>query len=252
MRRSRGFTLIELLVVIAIIAILAAILFPVFAQAREKARQTTCQSNLNQIGKALMMYQQDYDEKMCAAERYYPGGVWHHTTQPYTKNQGVYRCPSFSPQAAAAGDFPVTYGMNYRLTQYHPGVLDDAQSLWYSSISVSMLRSPANTIWVVDQGMVLNPTAMPVHQEDPTKWQVAQGRWNPRGFTRMPQSPPDSGYLGCCYSSMDQTWGAWRPIPLHGGGTMALFCDGHVKWIKTDKIVNPQRGGPDCLYDNGP
>ncbi len=62
MQQRRGFTLIELLVVIAIIAILAAILFPVFAQAREKARQTTCTSNLKQIGTAFMMYVQDYDE----------------------------------------------------------------------------------------------------------------------------------------------------------------------------------------------
>jgi prepilin-type N-terminal cleavage/methylation domain-containing protein len=62
MRQRGGFTLIELLVVIAIIAILAAILFPVFAQAREKARQTTCVSNLKQIGTAFMMYVQDYDE----------------------------------------------------------------------------------------------------------------------------------------------------------------------------------------------
>jgi len=70
-RRSRGFTLIELLVVIAIIAILAAILFPVFAQAREKARQTSCLSNEKQIGTAVIMYAQDYDEGMPAWSSYY-------------------------------------------------------------------------------------------------------------------------------------------------------------------------------------
>jgi prepilin-type N-terminal cleavage/methylation domain-containing protein/prepilin-type processing-associated H-X9-DG protein len=90
MQRRRAFTLIELLVVIAIIAILAAILFPVFARAREKARQTTCISNLKQIGFALMAYAQDYDEHWPAADwwGYKPA------TAPYVKSNLVYRCPS--------------------------------------------------------------------------------------------------------------------------------------------------------------
>jgi len=125
---SRAFTLIELLVVIAIIAILAAILFPVFAQAREKARQTQCLSNYKQWGTAILMYVQDYDERMplafgsdstlgCANNLCYnfntpvppnwrpsaPVGSgryniatqqWANTVQPYIKNYGVYRCPS--------------------------------------------------------------------------------------------------------------------------------------------------------------
>ena len=86
----RGFTLIELLVVIAIIAILAAILFPVFARAREKARQAACQSNLRQIGLALKMYCQDYDETNARA--YFGGAVvirWHQAVQPYMKSTEV-------------------------------------------------------------------------------------------------------------------------------------------------------------------
>src|SRR6187200_480702 len=74
--RQRAFTLIELLVVIAIIAILAAILFPVFAQARDKARQASCLSNLKQIGAAVMMYGQDYDERMPATCNYGRGWTW--------------------------------------------------------------------------------------------------------------------------------------------------------------------------------
>jgi prepilin-type N-terminal cleavage/methylation domain-containing protein/prepilin-type processing-associated H-X9-DG protein len=113
----KGFTLIELLVVIAIIAILAAILFPVFAQARDKARQASCLSNEKQIGYALMMYKQDYDETWClvfsqpgiAIKGNWPNPpfstkyrqdeiLWYAWLYPYTKNLGMFNCPSESPK----------------------------------------------------------------------------------------------------------------------------------------------------------
>jgi prepilin-type N-terminal cleavage/methylation domain-containing protein len=110
-QRRRGFTLIELLVVIAIIAILAAILFPVFARAREQARRTACLSNMKQIGTALFMYAQDYDETLperygctastaaCSFEMEQVNGVgygrtWKSMLVPYIKNTDVYKCPS--------------------------------------------------------------------------------------------------------------------------------------------------------------
>ena len=96
----KGFTLIELLVVIAIIAILAAILFPVFAKAREKARQTSCLSNEKQIGTAIMMYVEDYDEMMPGFKHFLvPGNSntrgegWYDVMEPYTKNEQIGRCP---------------------------------------------------------------------------------------------------------------------------------------------------------------
>ncbi|HEX2999091.1 MAG TPA: DUF1559 domain-containing protein, partial [Armatimonadota bacterium] len=107
MRSRSGFTLIELLVVIAIIAILEAILFPVFARARENARKSTCQSNLKQLGTAFLMYTQDYDE--CWARQVWTAGgltdpvyqVWWRALDPYVKNTGVYQCPSLSNASAS-------------------------------------------------------------------------------------------------------------------------------------------------------
>lgn len=100
MRTRSGFTLIELLVVIAIIAILAAILFPVFAKAREKARQTSCLSNMKQIGLGLMMYVQDWDETMPGFKHRLYGGNsrgdgWYEGIEPYVENEQIGICPSY-------------------------------------------------------------------------------------------------------------------------------------------------------------
>ncbi len=126
MKTKKGFTLIELLVVIAIIAILAAILFPVFAKAREAARKTSCLSNMKQIGTGMMMYAQDYDEIMPSATfGNAPAGLWGTQTwndygwcyvfalmDPYTKNSGIYGCPSTqgSIVGPATNRIKVSYG----------------------------------------------------------------------------------------------------------------------------------------------
>jgi prepilin-type N-terminal cleavage/methylation domain-containing protein/prepilin-type processing-associated H-X9-DG protein len=122
----RGFTLIELLVVIAIIAILAAILFPVFARAREKARQASCQSNEKQMALAYLMYAQDYDEitpqHRCNkwpenAGAASPGACYFQALEPYTKNTQIFRCPSqMNAQRTTCVTFgPKDYGINLNI-----------------------------------------------------------------------------------------------------------------------------------------
>lgn len=142
MRKQHGFTLIELLVVIAIIAILAAILFPVFAKAREKARQSACQSNLKQLTLGILQYCQDYDEK-------FPGRVvwadypdytqgefrrWYKVIQPYLKNEQILKCPSRSSGT-------VNYGYNiYNRTGPPTGL----------GSSLAEVVSPASIVLVLD------------------------------------------------------------------------------------------------------
>jgi len=118
-RRRSGFTLIELLVVIAIIAILAAILFPVFAKAREKARQTSCLSNLKQLCLATLMYCQDYDSKMVRPDEDATlSRTWAVKLMPYVKNNGIFTCASdgHSPNGPANPDgvkYLCSFGYNY-------------------------------------------------------------------------------------------------------------------------------------------
>ena len=116
----RGFTLIELLVVIAIIAILAAILFPVFARAREKARQSSCLSNAKQIALALIQYAQDYDECYPSPYNWNPDvtvAYWTQAIQPYIKNTQVMRCPSRNASCGFHNCYP-HYGMACQVMQW--------------------------------------------------------------------------------------------------------------------------------------
>ncbi|WP_309712216.1 prepilin-type N-terminal cleavage/methylation domain-containing protein [Armatimonas sp.] len=188
--RVGAFTLIELLVVIAIIAILAAILFPVFAQARERARMISCLSNMRQIGVSFRMYGQDYDETyMPMRQGYNPatglafadgvneGFMWRNAVQPYLKNKGIMACPSNSSSTAGRGkigrlpagnsgnwndqaqgyaverdlQMPQGYGMN-AFTSSWIAVMDTGNASWanVNPLSDAAIQRPADTIAVVE------------------------------------------------------------------------------------------------------
>jgi prepilin-type N-terminal cleavage/methylation domain-containing protein/prepilin-type processing-associated H-X9-DG protein len=216
--RRRGFTLIELLVVIAIIAILAAILFPVFAQAREKARQALCLSNLKQIASAMHMYSQDFDERIPSLTVDAPGDPrsdgrqmgWPNLIQPYLKNEQVLYCPSYpiippynSFKTSVWSQYLIPYGYNNRVATY--GANTSGGRTW------GELERPAETILVADD------------QEA----RAGLGYYNL--FSRYANDR--------CWSYTDKNNPKWIETVgvLHGrhsGGANIAFCDGHVKWMR--------------------
>ena len=208
--RKTGFTLIELLVVIAIIAILAAILFPVFAKAREKARQTSCLSNVKQLAVGLLMYSQDYDDTVMPSWVANPG-QWTILIAPYVKNTQIFRCPSASN---------MTYGYGHNHCNLGYG----------SCVPMSQVKFPAETVILVDNGLVTNPTAAPASWVENT---TVAGQW----YTRWPNNLP--------YYDTDP----YRAVPRHNGLCNSSFLDGHAKAMTMDALVGPPAGAPNCLWD---
>ncbi len=234
-----GFTLIELLVVIAIIAILAAILFPVFARAREKARQTTCLSNVKQIALGVLMYAQDYDEKMpmLYMNRTTPSSTWYGIAQeldPYVKNLNVHDCPSASLQSSLS-----SYGGN-RSYGYHTGVI-----VSNGGRKIATIKRPAEIVMLGDTCMDYNngcgmsmPTAGPFQCDpDGSNCKVCGGTHN--SLYAYPLGSHASGY--------DRP--GFNFIERHNGTGNAAFCDGHAKAMKHSELYNGGTTHPYFDYD---
>ncbi len=223
--------MIELLVVIAIIAILAAILFPVFARARENARRASCLSNLKQIGLGVMMYAQDYDERYPQAYNYTTAKFWRDTIQPYTKSTQVFICPSSSSTDTLNGN----YGANTRLfpfSTYSP-----------NSISLAAVPSPSTGYMLLDYGTYYASYS------------------NVSGDSSTSHSfLPGMGQEGA--NSHCKMSGSTYPVPLadcqggrHFVGVNIAFADGHAKWLKSSVVVDEARkvaGGVESPWNVAP
>ena len=161
--KKRGFTLIELLVVIAIIALLAAILFPVFGRARENARRSSCQSNLKQIGLGFAQYVQDYDEFWTpfsvagGSTASNPANVWNILLQPYLKSGQIFQCPSDSASTQAGADIPGyggadsrrSYGYCMNISGGSLGSSNNSAGNWNAVMPRHMADIPAPAVTLV-------------------------------------------------------------------------------------------------------
>jgi prepilin-type N-terminal cleavage/methylation domain-containing protein/prepilin-type processing-associated H-X9-DG protein len=196
----KGFTLIELLVVIAIIAILAAILFPVFAKAREKARQASCLSNNKQFALAIMMYSQDYDETFPPSTNLtgIGGMTLADSVMPYVKNAQIMKCPSDQVGSVDIGS--IAAGAGFPLV---PGAVTNmSYSINISVFPDIVMSMKLSRPWaIVSLAQIQHPSQCPGTFDAVWNWTMASG-----------------GNLS-------------QPVFRHNGGAVFSFIDGHAKWI---------------------
>ena len=258
-KARRAFTLIELLVVIAIIAILAAILFPVFAQARAKARQTSCLSNMKQFGTSLLMYSQDNDEAMCnhyylglttnfdGGETYPPGDKvnvnykWMDAIQPYVKNIQIFNCPEqgvggyLDPSKIASANTTIPYG------PYVPQSQLTAPSRHYGSYCM-------NSAFYALKSLGLSGSPPVSVDSPPTFWNLAQLQapsttvWVADSDGEFAADGARTGNNGQ-FANRSPGIENWNGIPKlgnlvarHQGKCDILWCDGHVKSVSLEGL----------------
>jgi prepilin-type N-terminal cleavage/methylation domain-containing protein/prepilin-type processing-associated H-X9-DG protein len=245
-KQLKGFTLIELLVVIAIIAILASILFPVFARARENARRSSCMNNLKQLSLAALQYAQDYDERFM---RVYmgtgstdPNKVWwinapgqKTTLDPYIKGTQIYACPSQGPRR---GTVP-GYGLSTYFSAGYAGT-------GLTSLHLAGIPSPSNMLMMGDDAYDSRTIYIP----SSTSLGWGNNYIAEKYYPALPDNPefPRNYVWNNLRTEADR--GKLFPYGRHLGGTNVAFMDGHVKWMKVELMENVKNGvrTPACLY----
>lgn len=238
-KRNNAFTLIELLVVIAIIAILAAILFPVFAKVREKARQTSCASNLKQLGLGFTQYIQDYDESFPPGtpHQFYCGG-WAGQVMPYLKSTGIYKCP----------DDPTTY-LNWQPVSYLINDMLVGDGNWSGGsphgAALASLNAPASTVMLCEGYGVMMDLNNVAATDFSSAGTMDTNYWNNGGFGQ-----PTNGFAKYATGNppgqkLSQYQGT---LGIHTDGSNYLATDGHVKWLRAS-VISP---GKDAVSPSDP
>jgi len=266
-----GFTLIELLVVIAIISILAAILFPVFATAREKARQSACASNMKQLGLAVVQYEQDNDETTPSGGDWHDNGCgWAAQLYPYVKSIGVYICPSDTGQAIAV----CSYGYNSLLVTGLYATTNEVTFGAPAGLALSQFTSTAKTVMLFEATNNGSATVANVYSIAGSQYQ-AGADINPFGAGMFRGNSPAGDGLGLS----EDPWGyaeqmnttpvdqyatgltltdGWTRAAAqtakfaastgrHSGGANYVLADGHAKWLPPAQVfAGRQHGAGNC------
>jgi len=250
-----GFTLIELLVVIAIIAILAAILFPVFAKVREKARQTACLSNEKQLGMAYMEYVQDYDETFVFSTQFGdPAAGWTSRVYPYIKSTAVYTCPDDNVTRDSWAPQKVSYAQNSNLSSATDFWNWTQTATGYTGTQTAIeasLNAPASTVLLYESlGDVNGSGPYP----EPTSSQ--SGIFSNRSEGDV--SNPSTLIAGSCGRGRNSSWDAPIAADRHGnyvqsgnnliGSANFVLADGHAKYFK----ASAENNGVGGVVSTGP
>ena len=247
--KSRGFTLIELLVVIAIIAILAAMIFPVFSRARAAARKASCQSNLKQIGIAFLLYAEDSDGKLPFKDVFAGGHWWFDVIPYYMKNQKILYCPSLGSESVVqmigGGNYPTSYGMNaymhFQSNAFFEGwggyAVDDARKpdrLGMVGDCANLTAPGAGAYWNYSSEGEYAP-------EPPKRGNTLVGGWAYAGGPSV-MACFGAGYgdgftapWECADNTNPQTRS--EANSRHSGGSNICFLDGHVKFLADRRIT---------------